>query len=50
MLERLAALGDLEAVAALADLISFVAQAHTEGRSAEVDGAFDRVARQIAPP
>ena len=49
-LERLAALGDLDAVAALADLISFAAQAHAEGRPGEVAPAFDRAARQIAPP
>ena len=49
-LQRLAALGDLDAVAALADLISFTAQAHTEGRAADVDAEFDRVARQIATP
>ncbi len=46
-LERLAALGDLDAVATLADLISTSAQAHAEGRPEVADAAFDDAARQI---
>jgi hypothetical protein len=49
-LEKLAQLGDLDAVAALADLISFAAQAHAEERPDAVPPAFDRVSRQISAP
>jgi hypothetical protein len=39
-IERLAALGDTEAVHRLADLISTCAQLHTEGRADEVAAAW----------
>jgi hypothetical protein len=39
-LERLAALGDLDAVTRLADLISASAQAHAEGDPARADAAW----------
>ncbi len=39
-IERLAALGDTEAVLVLADLISASAQLHTEGRDDEVPAAW----------
>ena len=39
-LERLAALGDLDAVRALADLISDSARAHAEGRPEDADRAW----------
>jgi hypothetical protein len=39
-LERLAALGDLDAVARLADLISLSAQAHAEGDPARADATW----------
>jgi hypothetical protein len=39
-LERLAALGDLDAVAALADLISLSAQAHAEGDPGRADAIW----------
>ena len=39
-LERLAALGDLDAVAELADLISLSAQAHAEGDPARADAIW----------
>jgi hypothetical protein len=47
-LSRLAETGDLEAVAELSDLISRSARAHAEGRSAEVEGMWDRSARKLA--
>src|SRR5436309_15905803 len=40
-LDRLAALGDTEAVEILADLISSCARLHTEGRAAEVPALWD---------
>lgn len=40
-IERLAALGDTEAVRVLADLISQCAQRHAEGRDDEVPGLWD---------
>ena len=46
-LERLAALGDLDAVAKLADLISASAQAHAEGDPARADAAWAAVAAAI---
>jgi hypothetical protein len=46
-LERLAALGDLEAVAALGDVISAVAQAHAEHRPGLADAAWAEGARRI---
>lgn len=47
-LDRLAALGDTEAVQALSDLISSCAQLHTEGRDAEVPDLWDAAVRRIA--
>lgn len=46
-LDRLAALGDLEAVAELADLISLVAQAHAQGEPARAQAAWEAGARAI---
>ena len=46
-LERLAALGDLEAVAALGDVISAVAQAHAEGRPELADAAWADGAHRV---
>ena len=46
-LERLAALGDLEAVAALADVISLSAQAHAEERPELADAAWRAGVRAI---
>jgi hypothetical protein len=46
-LERLAALGDLEAVGALGDVISAVAQAHAEGRPELAEEAWAEGARRI---
>jgi hypothetical protein len=46
-LARLAAIGDLEAVAALGDVISRVAQAHAEGRPELADPAWAEGARLI---
>jgi hypothetical protein len=40
-LSRLAALGDLDAVAELADLISLVAQAHADGDAALADAVWE---------
>ena len=48
-LSRLAATGDLEAVAELSDLISRSARAHAEGRGAEVEPMWDESARVLAP-
>jgi hypothetical protein len=47
-LDRLAALGDTEAVAILAELISRCAQLHSEGREDEVDDLWVDAARAIA--
>jgi hypothetical protein len=47
-IERLAALGDTEAVHRLADLISTCAQLHTEGREAEVPAAWKETIQGIA--
>ena len=47
-LSRLAELGDLEAIAVLADVISDCARAHAEGRDAEVDFIWRRGAAAIA--
>jgi len=49
-IERLATLGDTEAVHRLADLISTCAQLHTEGREAEVPAAWEKTIRHIASP
>jgi hypothetical protein len=46
-LSRLAALGDLEAVAALADAISQLAQAHAEGRPGRSEGLWETAAQTI---
>jgi hypothetical protein len=46
-LERLAALGDLDAVAELADVISLGAQAHAEGRPALAEAAWEAGATVI---
>ena len=51
-LARLAAAGDLEAVAALADLISGSARAQAEGRTADADALWEAIgsrARSCAP-
>ncbi len=47
-LDRLAALGDTEAVAILSDLISSCAQLHAEGREAEVPQLWTDAAHAIA--
>jgi hypothetical protein len=47
-LERLAALGDLEAVRLLADLISRCAQLHAEERGGEAGPLWTATAREIA--
>jgi hypothetical protein len=47
-IERLAALGDTEAVHRLADLISTCAQLHTEGRADEVPIAWTESIQAIA--
>ncbi len=47
-IERLAALGDTEAVHQLADLISTCAQLHTEGREDQVPAAWTDAIRAIA--
>ena len=47
-IERLAALGDTEAVHRLADLISTSAQLHTEGREDEVPIAWTEAIQAIA--
>ena len=46
-LDRLAALGDTEAVAVLSELIARCAQLHAEGRGAEVDPLWTEAARRI---
>ncbi len=46
-IERLAALGDSEAVRVLADLISQCAQFHSEGREDEVPDLWERAVRAI---
>ena len=47
-IERLAALGDAEAVRELADLISLCAQSHAEGRPEDVPGLWQRAVAAIA--
>jgi hypothetical protein len=47
-LDRLAALGDTDAVEILSDLISTCAQLHTEGRDAEVPEQWDAAVRRIS--
>lgn len=46
-IERLATLGDTEAVHRLADLISTCAQLHTEGRAAEISAAWEDAIQHI---
>ena len=48
-LARLAELGDLAAVTALADLISLSAQAHAEGDPERADAAWEAAARGLSP-
>jgi hypothetical protein len=48
-LDRLAALGDTQAVAVLAELIARCAQLHAEGRGDEVDLLWDEAARSLLP-
>ena len=47
-LSRLAALGDLEAITVLADVISESAQAHAEGRPADADEIWKRGVAAVA--
>ncbi|HEY2477522.1 MAG TPA: hypothetical protein VGI17_02215 [Solirubrobacterales bacterium] len=47
-LNRLAALGDTEAVAVLSELIARCAQLHAEGRGGEVEPLWAEAARRIA--
>jgi hypothetical protein len=47
-LDRLAALGDTEAVAVLSELIARCAQLHAEGRDGEVADLWPAAARKIA--
>jgi hypothetical protein len=49
-IERLAAMGDTDAVHVLADLISTCAQLHTEGREADVSTEWEKSVQQIARP
>ena len=46
-LDKLAALGDVDAVAELADLISLVAQAQAEGDAARADAVWQAGARAV---
>jgi hypothetical protein len=46
-LERLAAIGDLEAVAELADVIALCAQAHAEGDPARAEAVWDAGVRAV---
>jgi hypothetical protein len=48
-LERLAAAGDLPAVAELADLISLTAMAHAEGDAELADALWEASARALGP-
>jgi hypothetical protein len=48
-LSRLADAGDLEAVAALSDLISRSAQAHAEGRPEDAEALWESSAQALAP-
>ena len=47
-LSRLAEAGDLEAVAALSDLISRSAQAHAEGRPEDAEALWEESAQSLA--
>lgn len=49
-IERLAALGDTDAVLLLADLISTCAQLHAEGREDEVPAAWEETTEAITAP
>jgi hypothetical protein len=49
-IERLAALGDTEAVHGLADLIGACARLHAEGREDEVPAVWERSIQAIAGP
>lgn len=49
-IERLAALGDIEAVHRLADLISTCAQLHTEDRANEIPAAWEETIQHITSP
>jgi hypothetical protein len=49
-LSRLAEAGDLEAVAALSDLISRSAQAHAEGRPEEAEALWESSSASLAHP
>jgi hypothetical protein len=49
-IERLAAMGDTEAVRRLADLISTCAQLHTEGRDDEVSTEWEKSIQEIVRP
>jgi hypothetical protein len=46
-LSRLAELGDLEAISALADVIAGCAQAHAEGRHDDAEGIWERGAERV---
>jgi hypothetical protein len=46
-LERLAALGDLDAVVVLADVISLSAQVHAEGKEQRADAAWDAAGQAV---
>jgi hypothetical protein len=46
-LDRLAALGDTEAVAVLSELIARSAQLHAEGRTEEVEALWSAAARRV---
>jgi hypothetical protein len=48
-LERLAARGDVQAVAELADLISLSAQAHAEDRPADAEALWSASAQALSP-
>lgn len=47
-IERLAALGDTDAVLVLADLIAASARLHAEGRSEEVEQIWERALKELA--
>ena len=47
-LERLAAIGDLDAVTELADVIALCAQAHAEGDPARAEAVWDAGAKAVA--
>jgi hypothetical protein len=48
-LSRLAAAGDLEAVAILSDLISGSARAHAEGRAADAEALWEASSSRLRP-